>query len=485
MANKYPGQTDFYKGKVRNVYTIGGVIVAETTDNISAFDVVLPFPVPHKGAVLNQISAYFMKATAGIIPNCLLSVPTANTSIWLKTEPFKIEVIVRAYNTGSFYRNYYKDKKSDPWGYTWDLNLKKDEKLPEPLITPTSKAEAGQHDEDISVGDIISKGLATAEEWDYISKKALLLFAHGQKMADARGLILVDTKYEFGKGPDGTIYIIDEVHTPDSSRYWYKDGYMKAFVKGQDPKPLSKEFVRDYLRENGFEGKAGQMIPKLSPEKVTEISDRYVELYEKVVGNNFTDTLVTTTPPVEVEAVISALVKIRPQIEGSKVGIVMGSKSDLPIMQKAAEVLTKAGVPFEVGVVSAHRTPDRLKVYAERSLKNGIKVIIAGAGGAAHLPGMIAAHTILPVIGVPVKSSNSMIGLDSLLSIGQMPAGVPVATMAVDGAANAGLLALQILALTDERLKKYLQGYKEELKDAVSIMQKDTEVDGKYYFPSL
>lgn len=481
MPNKYPGQTAFYKGKVRNVYTVGGVMVAETSSRISAFDHILPFDVENKGAVLNLISAHFMKATSDIVPNCLLATPTPETAIWLKTEPFKIEVIVRGYNTGSFYRNYYKEKKVLPWDYKLDFNLKKDEKFRQPLITPTTKADAG-HDEDISVKNLIDKGLATEEEWRYIKHVALKLFAKGQEMADTRGLILVDTKYEFGKGSDGTIYLIDEVHTPDSSRYWYKEGYKEALAKGEDPKALSKEFVRQYLMDNGFTGEEGQTMPKFSDEKKMEISDRYEELYEQIVGNKFTDDLEAHLG--NADAVITALVKIRPQIEGAIVSIVMGSKSDLSIMQKAAEVLTKAGIPFEVGIVSAHRTPDRLRTYANQALNKGIKVIIAGAGGAAHLPGMVAANTILPVIGVPVKSSNSMIGLDSLLSIGQMPAGVPVATMAIDGAANAGLLALQIVALNDGRIKEYLQSYKRELKDAVDVMQ--IEADERYYFsPAL
>jgi phosphoribosylaminoimidazole-succinocarboxamide synthase len=275
----YPNQTEPpYIGKVRIVSSVGDILVAETTNNISAFDVVLPIQIPFKGAILNLMAAHFMKATEDIIPNCLIAVPHPRVSIWKKTTPFKFEVIVRAYNTGSFDRNYTSKGLENPWGYVLPTVLRKNEKLPFLMVTPTTKAVEG-HDEDISHKEIINCGLATEDEWDYIEVKALELFERGQEMADKLGLILVDTKYEFGKTSDGTICLIDEVHTPDSSRYFYKDTYEKTFQKGEEPKALSKEFVRQWLIKHGFQGKEGDKIPKFSGKFIKSISERYVELY--------------------------------------------------------------------------------------------------------------------------------------------------------------------------------------------------------------
>lgn len=481
----FPGQTGFYQGKVRDLYYVGGVIVAHTTNRISAFDVILPFEIPSKGAILNLIASYFMKATEDIIPNCLIDVPTQNTAIWRKVEPFTFEVIIRAYNTGSFHRNYVQNAKVNPWGYELSPQLKKNEKLRDILITPTSKAVSG-HDEDISEHHILSHGLANPDEWAYIKEKAFELFKRGVKMGDEIGLILVDTKYEFGKDQNGKIYLIDEVHTPDSSRYWYKEGYVEAFAKGEEPKALSKEFVRDSLIQSGFTGEKGQSVPEFSPQQIQDITNRYIELYEVIFNNKNTSV---ASPKFLIESedwyskVLNSLVKVRPMIEGPKVSIVMGSKSDLNIMKQAIDVLVEAGVPFEASVVSAHRIPMKLAMYGTNLINKGIKVIIAGAGGAAHLPGMIAAYTVLPVIGVPVKSTNSMIGLDSLLSINQMPPGVPVATMAIDGAQNAGLLALQILATSNENLKNYLLAFKKKLISKVDEMKED--MSENYFFSEI
>ena len=481
MSEKiYPGQSSFYEGKVRNLHTVGGVIVAITTDRISAYDVVLPFTVPRKGVILNLLAAHFMNATKNIVKNCLLDVPHPRVSIWKKVEPFKIEFVVRGYNTGSFYKNYGEAGKVNPWGYTIPPECKKNAKLPEILITPTTKAPKGEHDEDISFEKIIEHGLLTEKQLEYINNRSHELFIRGQEMAAERGLILVDTKYEFGKDESGEIYLIDEIHTPDSSRYWYADTYEKALQKNEEPKPLSKEFVRQWLADHNWQGKDGDVMPTFDNALMATIRDRYQELYEIMIGKS---EKLSVDDETLYEKVCASLVKIRPAVEGPKVSIVMGSSSDLPIMKKAADVLAEAGIPFELSCVSAHRTPILLQVYAQELVSRGVKVVIAGAGGAAHLPGMIAAHTILPVIGVSVKSTNSMIGLDSILSILQMPGGVPVATVALDGAQNAGLLALQILATADPALAKYLGAFKNGLQMKVKDMRTDMLKD--YYFTEM
>ncbi len=474
----YPGQDQFYKGKVRDLYYIGNVIVAKTSDRVSAYDVVLPIEIPKKGNILNLISAYNFEQTKDIIQNCLLEIPAPNTSIWLKTIPFKFEVIVRAYNTGSFYKKYNKTK-TNPWGYDYvDESRNHNGKLPFLFVTPTTKAEQG-HDVDISSKDIIKLGLATEKEWRYIFATAIKLFERGQKLADEKNLILVDTKYEFGKTKDGGIYLIDEVHTPDSSRYWIKD----SFDKDNNPVALSKEFLREYLISKGFEGKDGQIVPDIDEDTIKIVSDKYLKLFNLIIPEDhkfyWEVSNVYEENKIE-ESILKSLQEVRFKIEGPKVSVVMGSLSDLPIMQEAIAVLEKADVVVEVGIVSAHRTPDKLTKYAQNLLDRGVKVVIAGAGGAAHLPGMIAANTILPVIGVPVNSSKSIDGWDSILSILQMPAGVPVATMARDGAENAGLLALQILATNDTWLTNYLLDFKNQLKDKVSAMQE--KVNENYFF---
>ncbi len=472
----FPGQIETYKGKVRDLCIFRGVTVATTSNRISAFDVILPFEVAAKGAILNMITVFNMRQTEDIVPNCLLDVPTQNTAIWLKTTPFKFEMVVRAYNTGSFWRNYGKNKKN-PWGYS--QNVKQFGKFSKFLVTPATKENRpGKHDEDISFEEIIKLGLATKEECNSLRNIALQLFKRGQKLASKQGLILVDTKYEFGKDTNGKIYLIDEVHTPDSSRYWYKSDYEIALKQKRQPKSISKEFVREYLMANGFEGKDGQKLPEFSSEFIQSITTRYLELYKTFTGENL--VLEERHEAHDYELILASLVKIRPQIEGPVVSIVMGSISDQKTVQPAINVLIRAGVPFEVGTVSAHRTPLKLMQYAIRLTDKGIQIIIAAAGAAAHLPGMIAAHTPLPVIGIPVKSSNSINGIDSLYSIVQMPAGVPVASMAIDGAENAALFALQILGLNDPRIKEYAQKHKEELIEKVAGMS--LELAEKYFF---
>ncbi|MBP7556684.1 MAG: phosphoribosylaminoimidazolesuccinocarboxamide synthase [Chitinophagaceae bacterium] len=280
----FPGQTRFYRGKVRDVYTIDELLVMVASDRISAFDVILPRPIPFKGQVLNQIAAHMLAATADICPNWLLEVPAPNVSIGKKCDPFRIEMVVRGNLTGHAWRTYASGKRS-LCGAVLPEGLKENDYFPTPLITPSTKAEEG-HDEDISPDEIISRGLATAEEWNALSQYALSLFERGREIAARQGLILVDTKYEFGK-IGSTIYLMDEVHTPDSSRYFYAEGFEERQQKGERQKQLSKEFVREWLIANDFMGKEGQTVPEMSDEWVNTISQRYIDLYEKLIGNTF------------------------------------------------------------------------------------------------------------------------------------------------------------------------------------------------------
>lgn len=278
-------QTNFYKGKVRDVYTIADkYMVMLVSDRISAFDVVLPRPIPYKGQVLNQIAAQFLEATKDIVPNWMISVPLPNVTIGYKCETYPVEMVVRGYLTGHAWRTY-KSGKRELCGVTLPEGLKENDKFPTPILTPTTKAHEG-HDEDISRDEIIKQGLVSKEEYEQLEKYTMALFERGRKMAKDRGLILVDTKYEFGKIGD-TIYLIDEIHTPDSSRYFYMEGYEERQQKGEQQKQLSKEFVREWLMENGFQGKEGQEIPEMTEEVVARISERYIELYEVVTGKTF------------------------------------------------------------------------------------------------------------------------------------------------------------------------------------------------------
>jgi len=281
----FPQQTNFYKGKVRDVYTISGkYLVMLASDRISAFDVILPRPIPFKGQVLTQIAAYMLKATADICPNWLMEVPAPNVSIGKKCEPFKIEMVVRGNLTGHAWRTYASGKR-ELCGAAMPDGMKENDYFPSPIITPSTKAAEG-HDEDISPAEIIEKGLATEREWNALSEYALKLFARGKEIAAKQGLILVDTKYEFGKLGDDII-LMDEIHTPDSSRYFYADGFEERQEKGERQKQLSKEFVREWLIENNFMGKEGQTVPAMGDEWVDTISKRYIELYEKVIGSTF------------------------------------------------------------------------------------------------------------------------------------------------------------------------------------------------------
>ncbi len=281
----FSGQTAYYKGKVRDVYTINNQhLVMIVTDRISAFDVVLPEAIPYKGQVLNQIAAHFLEATSDIVPNWVVSVPDPSVTIGKMCEPFKVEMVIRGYLAGHAWREYSAGKRQ-VCGVSLPEGLKENDKLPEPIITPTTKASVG-HDEDISKEDILAKGIVSAEDYEQLEKYTQALFARGTEIAAQRGLILVDTKYEFGKA-DGTIYLIDEIHTPDSSRYFYSDGYQERQQNNEPQKQLSKEFVRKWLIENGFQGKDGQTVPEMTPEIVNSISERYIELFEQITGKPF------------------------------------------------------------------------------------------------------------------------------------------------------------------------------------------------------
>lgn len=282
----FPAQTSVYKGKVRDVYTINDeYMVMVVSDRISAFDVVLPKGIPFKGQVLNQIAAKFLDATSDIVPNWKVATPDPMVTVGIKCETFPVEMIVRGYLCGSAWRDY---KAGDRMlcGIELPEGMVENQKFPEPLVTPTTKAEIGEHDANISKEEIIAKGLVSKEDYEQLEKYAIAIFNRGTEIAAQRGLILVDTKYEFGK-KGGQIYLIDEVHTPDSSRYFYADGYQERFEKGEPQKQLSKEFVREWLMENGFMGKTGQQVPEMTDEFVTSVSDRYIELYENIVGEPF------------------------------------------------------------------------------------------------------------------------------------------------------------------------------------------------------
>jgi phosphoribosylaminoimidazole-succinocarboxamide synthase len=282
---QFAGQTAFYRGKVRDVYTIGDqLLVMIASDRISAFDVILPRPIPYKGQVLNQLAAFMLHATADVCPNWLLDVPAGNVSVGWKCEPFKIEVVVRGNLCGHASRTYNSGQRL-LCGALMPDGLAENDFFPEPIITPSTKASEG-HDEDIAEAEILEQQLATPDEWETIKRYALGLFSRGKELALKQGLILADTKYEFGKRGEA-IVLMDEIHTPDSSRYFYAEGFQERQQKGEKQKQLSKEFVREWLINNNFMGKAGETVPEMSDEWIETISNRYIELYEKVTGNRF------------------------------------------------------------------------------------------------------------------------------------------------------------------------------------------------------
>lgn len=291
----FPGQKSIYKGKVRDVYNIDDkYLLMIVSDRISAFDVVLPKGIPYKGQVLNQIAAKFLDATNDIVPNWKIATPDPTVTFGHKCEPFPVEMIVRAYLTGSSWRTY-KSGAREICGIKFPDGMKEHQRFETPVITPTTKAEQGRHDEDISRSEIISKGLISEEDYSLIEKYTMDIFMRGSEIALQHGLILVDTKYEFGK-KDGRIYLIDEINTPDSSRYFYADKYQENFDKGLPQKQLSKEFVREWLMDKSFQGKEGQKVPEMSDSFVNEISERYIELYERITGEKFIRADISNVP---------------------------------------------------------------------------------------------------------------------------------------------------------------------------------------------
>ncbi|WKD86322.1 Phosphoribosylaminoimidazole-succinocarboxamide synthase [Polaribacter huanghezhanensis] len=283
----FPKQKSVYKGKVREVYNINDeVLVMIASDRLSAFDVILPRQIPFKGQILNQIATKMMHETADIVPNWLVATPDENVAIGHLCEPFKVEMVIRGYLSGHAAREYKAGKRM-LCGVAMPEGMKENDKFPTPIITPSTKAENGEHDEDISRENILANNIVSEEDYLVLEDYTRKLFARGTEIAAKRGLILVDTKYEFGKTKEGKIVLIDEIHTPDSSRYFYADGYEERQEKGENQKQLSKEFVRQWLIENGFQGKDGQQIPAMSDEKIIEISNRYIELYEQITGEKF------------------------------------------------------------------------------------------------------------------------------------------------------------------------------------------------------
>lgn len=283
----FPGQKSVYRGKVREVYNIDdNLLVMVATDRLSAFDVVLPKGIPYKGQILNQIATKFMELTKDIVPNWLIATPDPNVAIGHLCEPYKVEMVIRGYLAGHAAREYAAGKRM-LCGVLLPEGLKENDKFPQPIITPTTKADNGAHDEDISRESILEKGIVSAEEYKILEKYTHVLYQRGTEIAKDRGLILVDTKYEFGKTKAGQIVLIDEIHTPDSSRYFYAEGYQDRQKSGEEQKQLSKEFVRRWLLENGFQGKEGQHIPDMSDDYIDSVSNRYVELYENILGEPF------------------------------------------------------------------------------------------------------------------------------------------------------------------------------------------------------
>lgn len=284
---QFPNQTSVYKGKVREVYTIGDeLLVMIASDRLSAFDVIMPRQIPYKGQILNQIATQMMKETEDLVPNWLMANPDENVTVGHLCEPFKVEMIIRGYLSGHAAREYKAGKRL-LCGVVMPEEMKENDPFPAPIITPSTKAANGEHDEDISREEILAQGVVSEEDYVILEDYTRQLFQRGTEIAVQRGLILVDTKYEFGKTKEGQIVLIDEIHTPDSSRYFYRDGYEERQARGEAQKQLSKEFVRQWLIQNGFQGKEGQQIPEMSDEKILEISNRYIELYEQITGVTF------------------------------------------------------------------------------------------------------------------------------------------------------------------------------------------------------
>jgi len=425
----FPGQIKKYVGKVRDVYFVmGEYVVMVVSDRISAFDVVLPRGIPYKGQVLNQIANKFLDATADIIPNWKITEPHPNVTVGIECEPYQVEMVIRDVFMGSLWKDYHDPRKGPAWiqaRYGIDeqhmeeiKTMKQYQRFSTPLITPTTKALTG-HDQPISREAIIAEGLVSAADYALLEDYTRKLFERGKEIAAKQGLYLVDTKYEFGK-KNGMIYLIDEIHTPDSSRYFYLEGYEEKVEKGEEPKQLSKEFARQWLTERGFKGDPGQEIPGMTDEFVQQISERYIELYEIIIGEKFVPA------PYDAQVIQEAVEKLFT----FPVAIIMGSASDWKKVESLADKLKEMGIQFSLHALSAHRTPKELKVLIEDLNRRGVKLVIAAAGLSAALPGAIAAEFDGPVIGIPCKGAYE--GLDAFLSIMDMPPGVPVLGVGVE-----------------------------------------------------
>lgn len=422
-----------YKGKVRDVYKYGDDKLCIIASNrLSSFDRYI-CDIPGKGELLTKMSAFWFEKTKHIIKNHFISYKD-NEMIVKSCTVIPVEIVVRAYITGntktSLWTHYNKGIR-EYCGIQFPNGLNKNQPLPEIVITPTTKGEV---DEPISKNELITRGFVTESECNYIYEKALELFKYGQKVSKRSGFILVDTKYEFGRDIDGNIILIDELHTCDSSRYWLSGSYEDKYLCNEEPEKLDKDCVRDWVK-----WKCDPYKDEI-PEIPDILKDRAINSYKM-----FYKSILKSVPDV---------------------GIIMGSDSDMNIMREASNVLDTLDINYEMTIVSAHRTPDRMFEYAREAQERGLKVIIAGAGGAAHLPGMVAALTPIPVIGVPVKL-KTMDGMDSLLSIVQMPKGVPVATVAINGAWNAGLLAGRIMGVLDNNILEKINNLMEESKNNV------------------
>ncbi len=429
---RFPGLGKKSKGKVRDIYDDGKEVTVITTDRQSAFDRVLA-SVPFKGQVLNQISVWWFEKTKSIIPNYVLEVPDPNVIIGKKCEVFPFEVIVRGYLTGSTSTSawvHYEKGERNLCGNVLPEGMKKNEAFPKAIITPTTKFE--KHDRNLFPREIIDSGMATEEEWNTLVQKSLELFELGQKIALSRGLILVDTKYEFGKDREGQILLIDEIHTPDSSRYWLLDSYEERFQKGQEPENVDKEFLRFWFKEN-CDPYGDDVLPEAPPELVAELSRRYIELYEKITGESF----------VYYKESIDERLKNHLLTE---VGILAGSEKDLDWARKIKEKLNQKGILSCVKVLSAHKVPEKVIAWVNKNNQKKRFVYVTIAGRSNGLSGMVASSSIHPVIACPPfkDQMDMMVNIHSTL---QMPSRVPV--LAVLDPGNAALACQRILGLGD------------------------------------
>ncbi|MBM3377398.1 MAG: phosphoribosylaminoimidazolesuccinocarboxamide synthase [Betaproteobacteria bacterium] len=434
------------RGKVRDLYAVGDdKLLMIASDRLSAFDVVMSEPIPEKGVILNRMSEFWFAKLAHIVPNHLTGIDPETVVTEAEVEqvrgravvakrlkPLPIEAVVRGYLIGGGWKDY--QATGSVCGIALPKGLSMASRLPEPIFTPAHKAEAGQHDENISFEEVVK--LIGEKHANEIRRISLALYNEAAAYALEQGIIVADTKFEFGLDDKGVIHLMDEVLTADSSRYWPADGY----AEGISPPSFDKQFVRDYLETLDWDKTAP--APELPARVIAQTADKYREALYRIAG-----------------------------VRMPVVGVVMGSQSDWEVMRHAVEILDRFGIPHEARVVSAHRMPDALYGYAESAHARGFRAIIAGAGGAAHLPGMLASKTTVPVLGVPVPSKY-LRGEDSLYSIVQMPKGIPVATFAIGeaGAANAALHVIATLATQDDVLRERLEAFRMQQTEAAHSM---------------